>query len=141
MFEILQQLDERIFLYLNSLHTNYWDSFMSIYTSKWVWIPMYASILYVLSRNLNLRMIAFTTLAFILVITFTDQTCSSILRPIFERFRPSHNPALADLIHLINNKRGGRFGFPSCHAANTFALSCFMAYFFKNKILTFFFIT
>jgi len=139
MLDTLHELDKDLFLYLNALHSNYWDTFMHIYTSKTIWIPMYASIFYVLYRNLNLRMVIFSTLAFALVITLTDQACSSGLRPLFERFRPSHNAEIADLVHLINNRRGGRFGFPSCHAANTFALSCFIVWFFRRRTLSIFF--
>lgn len=139
MLETLQQLDTRLFLTLNALHSPYWDTFMFLYTSKLVWIPLYASILYVLCRNLNVRMVVFTTLAFVLLITLADQTCSSLLRPAFERFRPSHNPEIADMVHLINNHRGGRFGFPSCHAANTFALAFFITWLFRHKVLSVFF--
>ncbi|HJA15556.1 MAG TPA: phosphatase PAP2 family protein, partial [Candidatus Butyricimonas faecavium] len=139
MLESPQALDRTIFLTLNGMHTPYWDSFMYIFTSKFIWIPLYASILYVLYKNMNIRMVIFTTLMFALLITLADQTCSSILRPIFERPRPSRNPEIADLVHLVNGKRGGKFGFPSCHAANTFALACFIMLLFKNRALTTFF--
>ena len=35
--------------------------------------------------------------------------------------RPANpeNP-ISDLVHIVNGYRGGRYGFPSCHAANTF---------------------
>ena len=139
MLESLQALDRTVFLALNGMHTPYLDSFMYIFTSKLVWIPLYASILYVLYKNMNIRMVIFTTLMFALLIALADQTCSSILRPIFERPRPSRNPDIADMVHLVNGKRGGKFGFPSCHAANTFALACFMMLLFKNRALTTFF--
>ena len=46
MLESLQALDRTVFLALNGMHTPYWDSFMYIFTSKLVWIPLYVSILY-----------------------------------------------------------------------------------------------
>ena len=140
MLETLQELDKELFLNLNSIHSPYWDTFMSIYTGKLIWIPMYASILYVLWRNFNWRTVISTTIAFALVITLADQTCSSILRPLFERPRPSHNQEIADIVHLINGRRGGMYGFPSCHASNTFALTFFILWFFRNKALSVFFI-
>ena len=94
------------------MHTPYWDSFMYIFTSKLVWIPLYVSILYVLYKNMNIRMVIFTTLMFALLVALADQTCSSILRPIFERPRPSRDPAIADIVHIVNGKRGGKFRFP-----------------------------
>ncbi len=134
MLESLQALDRTVFLALNGMHTPYLDSFMYIFTSKLVWIPLYASILYVLYKNMNIRMVIFTTLMFALLIALADQTCSSLLRPIFERPRPSRNPDIADMVHLVNGKRGGKFGFPSCHAANTFALACFMMLLFRQSL-------
>lgn len=139
MLESLQSLDQTIFLALNALHTPYLDSFMYIFTGKLVWIPLYASILYVLCRNFNPRMAIFTAIMFALLILIADQTCSSILRPIFERPRPSRNPEIADIVHLVNGRWGGKFGFPSCHAANTFALACFTMLLFKNRAVTTFF--
>ena len=139
MLESLQSLDQTIFLAINALHTPYLDSFMYIFTGKLVWIPLYMSILYVLYRNFNLRMTIFTAIMFALLIVIADQTCSSILRPIFERPRPSRNPDIADIVHLVNGRRGGKFGFPSCHAANTFALACFAMLLFKNRAVTTFF--
>jgi hypothetical protein len=88
---------------------------------------------------MNIRMVIFTTVMFALLIALADQACSSILRPIFERPRPSRDPGIADLVHIVNGKRGGMYGFPSCHAANTFALACFIMLLFKNRALTTFF--
>ena len=51
MLESLQALDRTVFLALNGMHTPYWDSFMYIFTSKLVWIPLYVSILYVLYKH------------------------------------------------------------------------------------------
>lgn len=139
MLESLQNIDQTLLLAINGWHSPYWDTFMYLFTNKLVWIPLYVSILYVLARNLNWRMVIFTAVAFGLLITVADQLCSTVLRPVFERSRPSHNPEIADIIHLVNGKRGGRFGFPSCHAANTFALACFIALLFRNKTLSWFF--
>jgi len=52
-----------------------------------------------------------------------DQVCSHMLRPMFERLRPSNleNP-FSQYITVVNGYRGGAYGFPSCHASNCFAL-------------------
>ena len=54
------------------------------------------------------------------------------------RFRPSHNPQIADLLHLHVHDdgelyRGGKFGFVSSHAANTFAVAMFSSLIFRFK--------
>lgn len=141
MFETLQTWDQSLFLCLNELHSPYWDSFMSLFTGKWIWAGLYASIFYVLFRNFNRRMLVFITLAFILLITISDQACGNLIRPVFERLRPSHDPEIRDQLHLINGRRGGLYGFPSCHASNSFALATFMILLFKNRMLNIFFIS
>ena len=40
----LVQLDTELFLFFNSLHTTYFDPFMKLYSSKLVWVPLYASL-------------------------------------------------------------------------------------------------
>lgn len=139
MLETLQHIDQQILLFLNGFHNPFWDSFMWLFTGKWIWIPMYAAILYVLLKNLNARMAIFTVIAIALTITYADQICATVIRPLVERMRPSNpdNP-LSQFIHLVNDKRGGRYGFPSCHAANSFALAFFVMLFFKQWRLTLF---
>lgn len=139
MLESLQQADQQLLLFLNGMHHPFWDTFMWIFTGKLTWAPMYASILYVLIRNLHLRLSLFTLAAIVLTIVYADQICASLIRPFAERLRPS-NPAnpVSELIHLVNGKRGGRYGFPSCHAANSFALAFFTVFLFRSKALSFF---
>jgi undecaprenyl-diphosphatase len=61
----------------------------------------------------------------LVMITLTDQL-STLMKNTTERLRPCHEPALDGLVHLVNNKCGGQFGFVSSHAANTVALAFFI---------------
>ena len=36
-------VDTNIFFSINRMHNMYFDYFMSAYSGKWVWIPMYAA--------------------------------------------------------------------------------------------------
>lgn len=139
MWESLTNLDQNIFLFINGIHSEYWDNFMSTFSGKLVWVPMYAAILVVLLINFNWRTVLLSTLAIALTITLTDQLCGSVLRPYFAELRPSHNPKLTNIVHLVNGRRGGLYGFPSCHAANATALATFVIFFFKRKHLSIFF--
>ena len=42
------------------------------------------------------------------------------------------------MVHIVNGHRGGRYGFPSCHAANTFGLAFFVWFLFRKRWLTVF---
>ena len=77
----------------------------------------------------------------VLAVTLADQVTASLLRPMFERLRPANldNPISA-MVHIVNDYRGGRYGFPSCHAANTFAVVSLMSLFFYRWRFTLFII-
>ena len=139
MLETLQQIDQQLLLTLNGLHTPFWDNFMWIVSAKLTWVPMYATLLYILCRNFNIRITLFTVIAIALTITYADQVCATLIRPMVERMRPSNpdNP-LSEFVHILHGKRGGRYGFPSCHASNSFGLAFLVMLLFKQKWLTIF---
>ena len=70
MLETLQQLDQQLLLTLNGLHSPYWDSFMWLFTGRFIWIPMYATILYILCKNFNVYVTLLTAVAIALTITY-----------------------------------------------------------------------
>ena len=139
MLDFLIDLDTQIFLFFNSLHVPYFDYFMKAFSGKTIWIPMYASILYILFRRFGWKVALCYTIAIPLVILCADQICASLIRPLVERLRPSNldNP-INSLVHIVNGYRGGRYGFPSCHATNTFALATFASLLFANRRLSIF---
>ena len=92
MIQLLVNTDQNLLLYLNGFHNAFGDYFMSTFTGKWIWVPMYASILYVLLKNFNWKITLCCLTAIALTILFADQVCASLIRPAVERLRPS-NPA------------------------------------------------
>lgn len=133
----LAQLDESLLLWLNGIHSPYFDTFMYLFSGKLVWIPMYAAILYVLLVNFKLRTALLCLLSIGLVIVIADQVGASLIRPMVERLRPSNldNP-ISELVHIVNGVRGGRYGFPSCHAANTVGLAVIVHLIFRHRGLS-----
>lgn len=132
-------LDTDLFFSINRMHNTYFDYFMSAYSGKWIWIPMYAAILYVMIRNFSWKTTLMCVIGVALTITFADQMCSSVIRPFFERMRPSNlNNPISEFVHIVNNHRGGRYGFPSCHSSNAFGLAFYIFFVFRKKWLTFF---
>ncbi len=127
MIEYLQQLDTELFLFLNSLHCPVMDRFMYLFTGRFIWVPMYVTLLYIITRHFRARRAIVMVLGIVLSIVIADQLCATVLRPIFERLRPANleNP-ISVLVHIVDGYRGGRYSFPSCHAANSFALASFV---------------
>jgi undecaprenyl-diphosphatase len=56
-----------------------------------------------------------------------------LFKDVFERLRPCHNPEIAELVHIVNNKCGGQFGFVSSHATNTFGIATFLGLLLKSR--------
>lgn len=127
MIEWLESVDSAIFMTLNGLHCDYLDSVMQAVSGKWTWLAMYAALLYVIVRNFNWRQTLVICIGIAVAIALSDQTCSTLIRPLIGRLRPANleNP-LSEYTHIVNGYRGGANGFPSCHAANSFCLAVFM---------------
>ena len=137
--QLLNDLDSQLLLAINGLHNPYFDTFMYAYSGKWIWIPMYAALVYVLFRNLSWRVALACLVGVALTITFADQIGASVIRPWVERLRPANleNP-LSEYVHIVNGYRGGSYGFPSCHAANTFGLTFYLMFLIRRRGFTLF---
>lgn len=139
MLNTLEQADTQLLLFLNGFHNSYWDYFMMMYSSRFVWIPFYASFLYVMFRNYDWRSTTKCLVAIIAIVVLCDQTTSGLIKPMVERLRPSNtdNP-ISPMVHIVNNYRGGRYGFPSSHAANAWGMVFFAMYLARNRKLNLF---
>lgn len=123
MTDLLNSLDMQALLAINSHHCATADLFMMAYTGKLVWGPLYLALAWFVWKRLGLAKAIVVVLAIVATIALADQTCATLLRPVFERLRPSHSPEIGNLVHIVNGYRGGPYGFPSCHAANSVALT------------------
>ena len=132
MIEKLIELDKKLFLFLNGLHVDWLDSVMLYATQTYVSIPLYVLLLFFIFKDQRKASWA-PLLGIILAIVMADQITSSIMKPFFQRFRPTHDPTIQNLVHIVNGYKGGRFGFASSHAANTFAVATFFTLLFAHK--------
>ena len=129
--------DSSILLAVNGMHSSYFDTFMWLCSRKFEWIPFYLSILYVLFRNFNWRVVLYSLVAMGVVLLLTDAVSSHFIRPVVARLRPSNleNP-ISEMIHIVDNHRGGRYGFPSSHASNSWGLVFFVGLLLRRRVLT-----
>ncbi len=137
LLQSLIELDKELLLFLNSFHNGYWDNFFWMFTSKEVWLPLYLTIAYVIFKNHGAKGLV-TMLAVALLIVLCDQISTNVFKNGFERLRPSHDTDLKYLVHLINGKRGGLYGFVSSHSTNSFGLAMFTSLLFRNRTYNFF---
>lgn len=123
--ETLSNIDTDLFLFLNGLHTSWLDKVMIAVTQMWVWIPLYLLLIYWTVKQYGKRC-WWIFLAVGIVVLCSDQLSAHVCKPLFHRLRPCYNADLQDLIYLPKGMAGGRYGFVSSHAANTFAVAAFL---------------
>lgn len=132
MIDTLESWDKSLFKVLNGAHSEIFDALMPWISNKYVWIPLYALLLYFLIRRSGFA--AWQVIVGIaLLILISDQVASGILKPWVERLRPCYDPELEGQVHLLKGC-GGRFGFASSHASNSFAIAMFCWLLLKDSV-------
>lgn len=130
--ERLLELDKELLLYFNGFHASWLDPVMILATKTIFWLPLYLVIVYLIIRFKQWDTFYFLV-GIALCIVLTDQITSGFMKPFFARLRPSHEPSLEGLLHIVNNYRGGQFSFASGHAANTFGVATFIFMLFRGR--------
>ncbi|WP_238346066.1 phosphatase PAP2 family protein [Luteimonas saliphila] len=129
-FGAVQLLDERLFVFLNSLGSERWDGFWLFVTSRFSSIPVSVALLYLLYRHYGLKNLLVILALVALMITVTDQL-ANLFKHGFERPRPCREEHLKEIIRYIA-PRCGRYGYFSAHAANSMALAVFVGLVLRN---------
>lgn len=130
MIETLVNLDRNLFLFINSMHNDFMDVVMWWVADRFFWIPLYAILAVLLVRRFG-RQGYFMMLFAVVLIILSDQG-SVMMKNFFERQRPCHDETLSFLVHTVNNKCGGKYGFVSSHAANTMAVFTYILVLGRN---------
>jgi len=125
--DTLQAWDEALLLWLNGAppflaEVAWW------LTQPWCSIPVYLFVIWRLFRAVHWKQGAWRLAVVLVTFAGTDAISSRVLKPGFERLRPSHEPTLEGrlVLHISEDGtpyRGGTYGFVSSHAANTFGLA------------------
>lgn len=137
MIEQIKNWDTQLFVFLNGIHSPFWDNIMFWISKTNSWIPLYLVLVGLIIYKQRKR--ALLTLLFIgLLILISDQVSVHFFKNVFQRLRPCHTPELQDIVHLVKNRCGGKYGFVSSHASNTFAIAGFLSFLFRYKPLTVF---
>ena len=136
MIEEILNLDSELFLFLNSLGSSNFDSFWIYLSYKESNILFYLSLLifyfYSKSQKIKLSEVFYSLIFIAIMITITDQT-SNLFKDSFQRLRPCYNDSLQDYVRLVKETCGGKYGFFSAHASNSFSLAVFFGLIYRNK--------
>ena len=135
--ETILEIDKDLLIWINSFHAVWLDPIMFVITKTAFWTPLYLFLFFLIFKKLDRD--AWLAMAGAgLTILLADQITAGIMKPVFQRLRPSQDPSIQNLLHLVADAkgeiyRGGLYGFASSHAANTFGISTFMWLLFKDR--------
>ncbi len=129
---MIEHLDQQLFLFLNSLNSPFWDKVMSAVSGKIIWAPLYLAILVWIAVTYKKRF-WIILLFVVLAVALADQVSVQLFKNVFHRLRPCHEPSLEGLIHLVDGKCGGLYGFVSSHASNSFNVALLSLMFIKKR--------
>lgn len=135
--EGLLPVERDLFFAMNGSDSLFFDNVMWTISGRFIWIPVMLFILFIFFFKARRKEAILVTIFFILLFVATDQVSSALFKPFFERFRPTHHPDFKDMVAIVNDYRGGRYGFISGHATNSFGIAVFLSLVFRNGLLTF----
>ena len=132
MLETLNAWDKEAIIFINSLHVDWLDPVIYYVTMTEFWIPLYLFMLFLIFRD-HRKQGWIVVAGLVLCVLLTDRITAGLMKPYFERLRPTHNPELDGVLHLVKGYRGGLYGFASSHAANTFGVALFLFMLMRDK--------
>ena len=137
MIEEILKLDSKLFLYLNNLGTSkfdiFWISLSKIEANILMYLFLILLFFYIQKIRPKLIYIFYFIFVIALMITITDQG-ANIFKDSFKRLRPCYNESIIDSLRLVKENCGGKYGFFSAHASNSFSLAIFFGLLFINRI-------
>lgn len=130
--EQLIQIDQTWLVAINNWNAPWADSLMWIISDKLTWLPLYAVLVGLLFWRFGWKRALVLLAGFGVAIGLSDYISSGIIKHLVCRPRPTHEPALEGLLHIVNDYRGGAYGFVSSHAANTMSCGLLFSLIWRN---------
>lgn len=131
------QMDKQLLLAINGSDSLFVDYLAKTLTTAATWIPLYVSLFYVVVKNNdNFRRIICILACAGLCVLFAGTVDDLLVKPIVARLRPTHDFQIGMLVDTVDGYRGGKYGFFSAHAANTFSIAVFFSLLMRSRLVT-----
>ena len=136
-FSLIEAYDKQLLLAVNGSDSLFLDRLVRTLTNAFTWVPFYVSMLWLVIRsNETVRKVLYVLLGAAICVLLAGSVDDLIVKPTVARWRPTHDPEIGMLVDIVDGYRGGRYGFFSAHAANTFSLAIFFCWLVRSRILS-----
>ncbi len=156
----LIRTDQQWLVAINGWHAPWADTLMWYISKSTTWLPLYAVLVGLIvwrygvqayrenkrqygkagndkqNRALCVIHCLLIFVAFAVAVGGADYISSGIIKHAVCRPRPTHEPALEGMLHIVRGYRGGAYGFVSSHAANTMACALLFSLIWRKKTAT-----
>ena len=127
----LEMLDRDATLAINGFSGAFTDSVMPVLSNRVVMVPIYLLLIWYLWRRLGWKKTLLILVTVALAVGATDQI-ANLVKNAFQRFRPCWDDYMTDNGLRILERRGGRYGFFSAHAATCSAIATSVLYLLRK---------
>lgn len=137
LLPMLESFDREALLAVNGSDSLFLDRVAHVLTTAITWVPLYVSLfIVVLRNNENFRKVLMILGAAGLCVLLAGTVDDLIVKPTIARWRPTHDPVIGAAVDVVDGYRGGRYGFFSAHAANTFSIAIFFCWLIRSRLLS-----
>ena len=137
MIEEILKLDSKLLIFLNNLGVprfdTFWISLSKIEANILMYLFLICLLFYIQKPRPKFSNILYLIFIIAIMITITDQG-ANLFKDSFQRLRPCYDETIKDSIRLVKDNCGGKYGFFSAHASNSFSLATFFGLLFMNRI-------
>lgn len=131
MLNKLLEWDKEIFVYLNNLGIEEYDTFWTVATEIISWTPLFILFFVLIMMAYPKKEALYRSLT-VLILLLLVLLLTDITKDFFERLRPNNNEQLQHLIRIL--KKPTSFSFFSGHAATSFSITTLVVLFLRKKI-------
>lgn len=130
-------IDAQILLWINGHYAEWLDEVMWTVSRATTWVWLYIVLILLIIRKFrNWKSVLLILAGFAVAVGLSDFTTSGIIKPLVCRLRPTHEPALEGMLHIVKGYTGGLYGFCSSHAANTMSVALLFSLLYKDSRAT-----
>lgn len=131
MIHELEMLDKAVTLAVNDFDSAFTSAVMPVLSNRAVMIPLYVLLFAYIWYRLGWKKAVIILLAVVISVGAIDQF-ANLIKNWVQRFRPCWDEYMIDNGLHILERRGGKYGFFSAHAATCAGVATSVLYFFRK---------